>query len=266
MHTSFWQSTRNFALLASAIATLALLFATRQLISKSDADESSDSPGGFAVVELFTSQGCSSCPSADKNLMSIAERAEANGLSVYTLSFHVDYWNYLGWSDPYSSAAATRRQRLYAKVMGGDRVYTPQMFVNGTTEFVGSNQALSNKAIKSALESTTQAKLTATAHDQNGEVQVNWQASGTQAGDLIVAALVQNQAQQSVSAGENTGRTLNHANVVRDIKVAPIAAGETSLAFTLPSDLKANDYQVIAFIQAADDAQIRAATRALPRK
>src|SRR5438445_2521237 len=95
------------------------------------------------VIELFTSQGCSSCPVADKNLAEIIEKAETNGQQVYGLSFHVDYWNDIGWKDPYSKAEFTERQKKYASIRSFENIYTPQMIVNGETEFVGSDRKMS---------------------------------------------------------------------------------------------------------------------------
>ena len=89
----------------------------------------------FAFIELFTSEGCSSCPSADQNLERIATRAKANGQNVYTLSYHVDYWNYLGWEDPYSSKTFSDRQREYAQQFESSRIYTPQMVINGPVSY-----------------------------------------------------------------------------------------------------------------------------------
>src|SRR5258706_7835451 len=103
------------------------------------------------VIELFTSQGCSSCPAADKNLAEIIEDAEKNGQPVYGLSFHVDYWNYIGWKDPYSNPGYTARQHQYAQKLNSESVYTPQMIVNGEIEFVGSNKKASSEAVASAL-------------------------------------------------------------------------------------------------------------------
>ena len=96
---------------------------------------------GMAVIELFTSQGCSSCPSADRNLARIVESAERDGRPVYALSFHVDYWNSLGWRDPFSAEEFTQRQREYARKFQARSVYTPQMVVNGQVHFVGSRAA-----------------------------------------------------------------------------------------------------------------------------
>ncbi|MEM9704235.1 MAG: DUF1223 domain-containing protein, partial [Planctomycetota bacterium] len=112
-------------------------------------------PPRFAVVELFTSQGCSSCPPADAVLEALAERAaeEAeNGRILLPISWHVDYWNRLGWADPYSDARHTARQRAYAAELSDGRVYTPQAVVNGAAETVGSRKknvaALIDKAFK----------------------------------------------------------------------------------------------------------------------
>jgi len=109
--------------------------------------EDSLSSKPFVLIELFTSEGCSSCPSADKNLEKIAAQAKASGQNIYTLSYHVDYWDYLGWKDPYATKQFSDRQRAYASQFKSSRIYTPQMIVNGKTEFVGSNQKTSQQAI-----------------------------------------------------------------------------------------------------------------------
>ena len=93
----------------------------------------------FAVVELFTSEGCSSCPPAEALLNQIHPRAAKSGQRIYTLAFHVDYWDRLGWKDPFSEAAYSQRQNSYANGFGEDRIYTPQMIVNGRGGFVGSD-------------------------------------------------------------------------------------------------------------------------------
>jgi hypothetical protein len=102
------------------------------------------------VVELFTSQGCSSCPPAEAFLTDLAHQRR----DVLPLAFHVTYWDYLGWKDPYAFDAATVRQRDYARHLGDDGVYTPQMMVDGTTSFVGSNRSNGLKAIEGAAHET----------------------------------------------------------------------------------------------------------------
>ena len=115
-------------------------------------DEKDEAKESFAVVELFTSEGCSSCPPPDALLAEILEDARKDGRRVFCLSFHVDYWNRLGWTDPYSAPAFSRRQQSYAQAFKNDQVYTPQMIVNGTEEFVGSDRHRSRAAIDAALK------------------------------------------------------------------------------------------------------------------
>ena len=105
----------------------------------------------IAVVELFTSEGCSSCPPADENLRRIEGVAAMLDQNVFPLSFHVDYRNRLGWKDPFSQVAFSDRQREYAELLKSD-TYTPQLIVNGTSEFVGSDRRLSDQKIRKALE------------------------------------------------------------------------------------------------------------------
>src|SRR5690349_4207594 len=131
---------------------------------------------GFAVVELFTSEGCSSCPPADKLLAELAHKP-----GVYALEFHVDYWNSLGWRDPYSAAAYSNRQRDY-----GDEVYTPQMVVNGTNVFVGSNRQSAEAAITSALAAAPRVSLTAKV-DAN---RLDYRQTGAPEGARLCVAVV----------------------------------------------------------------------------
>lgn len=225
--------------------------------------ESPDNKSGFAVVELFTSQGCSSCPAADENLARIAAAAAKTGLDVYTLSFHVDYWNYLGWKDPFSSAEATTRQRQYARNFRSNRVYTPQMVVNGKTEFVGSNRRKPVQAIKSALvKGDTSTALQIAARGEEGKVRVDWEATNTQTGDFLLIALVQNEAERAVTAGENNRRTLRHVNVVRDFRTIAALSRQGSLTLTAPLGFTTGEYHVVAFVQSQVDAGIKTATRA----
>ena len=115
-----------------------------------------DAEPGFAVVELFTSEGCSSCPPADALLAEQVRDAREHGRPVYCLAFQVDYWNRLGWADPYSDAGFSRRQNDYAQAFQSDRVYTPQVVVNGTEEFVGSDRAQVAEKRRRRTEATGQ--------------------------------------------------------------------------------------------------------------
>src|SRR5262249_53559615 len=128
-------------------------------------------PGGERVpvlVELFTSEGCSSCPPADVLLMQLDQLQPIAGAEVIALSEHVDYWNYLGWADPYSSSTFSRRQEEYSDAFGGDKVYTPQMVVDGQREFVGSRVSEAKETIAKAAK-TAKAKVSLTAMQPSAE-------------------------------------------------------------------------------------------------
>ncbi len=214
---------------------------------------------GFAVVELFTSQGCSSCPSADENLQRITMLAANNKSPVYTLSFHVDYWNDLGWEDPFSIAAATQRQRRYANVFKAKRVYTPQIVINGQTQFLGSDRERSDVAIGSALRTAGASSLTLTATVVKDQVVVTWKTDDTSA-DLLNVALVQKEAERLVDAGENVGRTLKHVNIVRNFQVVRTFPA-ADVVLETPKGFAAADYHVVAFLQTARNGKIHCANK-----
>lgn len=161
------------------------------------------------VVELFTSQGCSSCPPADALLGELAHRDD-----VIALAFHVDYWNNLGWEDHFSSAAATERQTIYGQTMHLDSIYTPQMVIDGTRDVVGSRR----DAVLSLLAGKRDGVGIKAARDGNDLV-VSVDSAGTdgktaKAGDVLLVAY-SDTAETKVPRGENAGRTLREFNIVR---------------------------------------------------
>ena len=171
----------------------------------------------FAVVELFTSEGCSSCPPADALLAEILKDAGKDGRRVFGLAFHVDYWNRLGWTDPYSAPAFSRRQQSYAQAFKNDQVYTPQMIVNGTEEFVGSDRQRSCAAIDAALKrgGRAQVKLQQEKPNAPGSLALTYAVAGAARGAVLNVAVVERNVISAVARGENGGRTLRHENVVR---------------------------------------------------
>ena len=162
------------------------------------------------VVELFTSEGCSSCPPADALLAELASRPE-----VLALSFHVDYWDKLGWKDPFSSPAATERQQRYASLFGLATVYTPQIVVNGKWQAVGSDRAEVEHALDSALRESTEVPVVLDLGHGVARIQLG-QAQGAVSGAILLIGFDRRHA-SAVSRGENAGRNLVHADVVRDI-------------------------------------------------
>jgi hypothetical protein len=202
-------------------------------------------PGAVAVVELFTSEGCSSCPPADATLAELA-----SGRDVYALAFHVDYWDDLGWPDRFASAANTARQRAYASTFGARGVYTPQMIVGGREPFVGSDRDHADAAIARALSSAPVVLLTLQARRTGDTLTVDYTSPGAPAGAALDVAVVERATSTEVRAGENSGRTLKHTNVVRAFTVVPLASPGGSTTLRIPPGLRAQDGEVIAFAQA----------------
>ncbi len=207
-------------------------------------------PAPFAVVELFTSEGCSSCPPADRLLSELAADAEKTGRPVFALSFHVDYWNYLGWADPFSRSEFSDRQQEYARAMDG-RVYTPQMIVNGSEEFVGSQGGTARKSIENALEHSAGAAIAL--HPGNvveGRLNVAYQVTGQGDGDFLNLAVVEKGLAVPVKSGENRGRTLKHDNVVRSFRTVVLdkqGMGDTRLE--LPPGMRRGNAMLIGYVQ-----------------
>jgi hypothetical protein len=164
------------------------------------------------VVELFTSQGCSSCPPADAFLTELARQRR----DILPLAFHVTYWDYLGWKDPFSLDVATARQRDYARHLGEDGVYTPQMVVDGVKEFVGSSRAEALSAIAGAAHKAVPVSVARDA----GTLLVIVGAGVGKAQILLVG--FDSTHETPVGRGENGGRKLLESNVVRSL--TPIGA------------------------------------------
>jgi hypothetical protein len=219
-------------------------------------------PAPFAVVELFTSEGCSSCPPADKLLSDLAAEAESTGKPVYTLSFHVDYWNDLGWTDPFSRPDFTERQQRYAQILDG-RVYTPQMIVNGGQEFVGSQGRTARRAIAEALEQSAGAAIALKPVRKAGGLAVEYAVTGQREGDLLNLAVVEKSVSVPVQRGENGGRTLKHENVVRAFRTVRLdAKGGGSAELAVPASVLGGRVSILAYVQKAGTLRTIGAARA----
>ncbi|MCA9572818.1 MAG: DUF1223 domain-containing protein, partial [Myxococcales bacterium] len=167
-----------------------------------------------ALVELFTSEGCSSCPPADAALDALVEASE--GKNVYALSFHVDYWDRLGWKDPWSDARWTGRQREYSRIFRQNgRVYTPQAVVNGREAFVGSKEDVLRKKVTDALERPAAASVTGTATRVDGAVRIEVNVVGAPIGGELFVAVAEDRREVDILKGENAGKKGVHRHVVR---------------------------------------------------
>jgi hypothetical protein len=160
------------------------------------------------LLELFTSEGCSSCPPADRLLAELAA-----GTEVLALSYHVDYWDRLGWKDPFSSPAATRRQNRYARLLGLGEIYTPQLVVDGHWQAVGSDRSAIGRALAAARRGAATVPTNVALADGMARVSL-----GAGPGDIPAAVLLvgfDRRHVDKVGGGENDGRTLVHVDVVR---------------------------------------------------
>ncbi len=202
------------------------------------------------VVELFTSQGCSSCPAADKNLSDILQHAAQDERPVYGLSFHVDYWNYIGWKDPYSNKEFTERQRQYAQQLKLHTIYTPQMIVNGSTEFVGSSMGEAEKAIMEAFKYTPAYQLKITdIKTTNESATIRYTLNKDPLGEVLNIALVERNLENTVTRGENQGRKLHHDNVVRLFQTTKLKRnGDIEIPI---SNINLQNSSVIVYVQDA---------------
>ena len=176
------------------------------------------------VVELFTSEGCSSCPPADALLKELSEKPSLEGVSVVALEEHVDYWNHLGWADPFSANTFSQRQSDYAEHFGHDGVYTPQMIVDGRSEFVGSRGRMAREEIRKAASERKLEIALAPAVESTPDhpvLQIAVQNPGgllVKSGAELWVAITERNLQSDVKAGENSGEILKHAAVVRSLQ------------------------------------------------
>jgi len=191
------------------------------------------------VVELFTSEGCSSCPPAEEYLGELTGRND-----VLALSFHVDYWDDLGWRDPFSLAAFTSRQRGYASRLKLSSIFTPQVVLDGQESLVGSDR----RRISSSLQASHEASVVLTLRKQNGDLVVLATPAADGAPSDLVLVPFRRRVKSSIGRGENQGRTLDEFNVARELRVIGHSAGtqvQLHVSITsLPKD--ATDVAVLA--------------------
>ncbi len=217
--------------LAAPMLAVAMLFllALASGIAGQVRAESTTSP---VVVELFTSQGCSSCPPADRLLGELAQRAD-----VIALSLPVDYWDYLDWKDTLGRAEHTERQRQYAKRLGLPTVYTPQMIVSGVADVIGSRKEAVQKAIRTAQEKLVNSQVAITAEARGDDIHIEVAAGGAAPAQTatIYAVPVLSAQTVNIERGENRGKTITYHNVSREIMPVGTWTGEAQ-TLDLPHD------------------------------
>lgn len=243
--------TATFAL-AAAVGVFALSDRARS------SDEAAIEASGPVLVELFTSEGCSSCPPADDVLADLAGRDD-----VIAIAWHVDYWDYIGHADPFGDPAYTQRQRDYAEAYSSARIYTPQMIVNGTNEFVGSRQRQAEQAVADGRGNIKALDVT-----------LRWDGDDVVAettapvGGVLRAVVVEDGLSTTVKRGENAGRTLSHAAVARTMaSPGNVDAGKHSVRMTVPRGVNRDNARVVLLVESANLGKMHAAGQAkLPKQ
>jgi hypothetical protein len=213
------------------------------------------------LVELFTSEGCSSCPPADAALAALARDPALRSAEVIPLELHVDYWNHLGWADPFSAPEFTARQEEYALLVGGDGLYTPQMVIDGWVSGVASPGSLRRGVEKAAGRSKARLEVLVAAARTGLEVVVRPPAGLS--GRLVVA-LSEDRLSSKVERGENRGRTLAHAPVARLVVTEGPVATEHHVRLGLSPSWKRDQLRVVAFVQEPGGRVVAVGTAVVP--
>ena len=220
-------------------------------------------PRRSVVVELFTSEGCSSCPPADELLGHLRQDLSAKNIQVIPLGFHVDYWNSLGWKDRFSSAEFTQRQEQYTHALKVDGPYTPEMVVDGEAEFVGNDAGQAQRTIRQqASQLETAQVIIASAGADQLNIQVKGPAGPSNSNALVMLAITEDNLTTQVFSGENGGKTLHHAAVVRDLRqVGTLKDGviEITVPLKLEKDWTRNDLRAVVFVQQGPSGKIEGA-------
>ena len=209
------------------------------------------------LLELFTSEGCSSCPPADRLLEALDRTQSVAGAEVIVLSEHVDYWNRLGWKDPFSSSQFSARQAAYASQFHLDSVYTPQLVVDGRLQFVGSDGHEAKAAIEKESHEQKRAIAISNVVRAGSQVMAHIEVPATQMSGgpaaVLYVALADNKAESQVARGENAGRALAHVAVVRYLaQVDTIRADnqvDRQVTLSIQPGVGTNGLRIVAFLQ-----------------
>ena len=213
--------------------------------------------GPVVVLELFTSQGCSSCPAADALLNKIKKSGEPH---IFTLSYHVDYWNYIGWEDPFSKPQHARKQKAYNLKFGNRGNYTPQMVINGREHFVGSNGARLREKVNAYREMPgTNAIGIHDIRKDMADISFRYKIDGETEGKNIRALLVLDERTTVVNKGENRNRTLVNSNIVVAENSMAIGQKYGSMRILLPEDIRSKDIIQLVVLVETEDFDITAA-------
>ena len=216
------------------------------------------------LIELFSSEGCSSCPFADQFMGELIHLSDSAGMPVYVIDFHVDIWNRSGWVDPFSDSNYTKRQQTYLQKKGLTSTYTPMAFVNGgNKDFAGNDKPSIGRQIHTLINQPSEHFLRTGAAPVDGEDSLNFiftSWGNVDSCDLRVA-FVQKNINNLVTAGENAGQILHHHNIVRGFYSVPMVGNKGSFKIPYNPDFNMENFALIAFIQHQRTWQVLATDR-----
>ena len=216
----------------------------------------------FAVAELFTSEGCNTCPPAERLLSELKAEAEKNKQNIYFLEYHVDYWNRLGWKDPFSKNQFTLRQENYSRVLPGKELYTPQLVINGETELNGSDKKAAQEKIQKALGKKPATSITIESQQiRNDTLWVAYTVDKADKNSSIKIAITEDRLESKISRGENEGKKLVHDAVVRIFYSSQSAESKGSIPIPLKGFVPKKGMQLIALMQQKQTMKILGVSR-----
>ncbi|MFZ0314883.1 MAG: DUF1223 domain-containing protein [Candidatus Korobacteraceae bacterium] len=214
------------------------------------------------VVELFTSEGCSSCPPADAILVDLSRASAQRGQNLILLGEHVDYWNYIGWTDRFSSAQFSQRQNDYARTLHLESVYTPQMVIDGRVQFVGNDASEVHRKIDEAAKEPMPAQVLLQ-WENPGRLHVTVQSHAASQAKVLLG-ITEDGLSTTVGGGENGGKTLHHAAVVRQLRElasAGKASFDTNVDIPIRPDWNAAQLKVVVLVQDSANGRILGAAQ-----
>ncbi len=207
------------------------------------------------VLELFTSQGCSSCPPADALLSEI--ESKYTNKDVIALSYHVDYWNYIGWKDPFSKKAFSDKQRAYGRKFNSSTIYTPQVVFNGKEHVVGSKKTIVNSRLQHYLKKTSENTLTISNIEKKEDlISLNYTVEGTVNHKILRVILTINERETAVKRGENRNRILKNTNIVVKEELLNLEDSEGSVKLSIPDLVNKDDNLSVAVLVQTKDLDI----------
>lgn len=212
------------------------------------------------VLELFTSQGCSSCPPADKVLKEINDNMDSE--YVIPIAYHVDYWNYIGWKDPFSTKEFTDIQRYYGQKFRSNSIYTPQLIINGNEHVVGSNEVTIHKKIKRYLKKSSKFKLdiSETIKEENG-ITISFNINGKVNNSILEALIVLDEITTNVTRGENRNRTVVNSNIVVARTVGNINKNSGNIHIKTPKIINQEDKLRLVLVLKNEELYVQTATQ-----